>query len=308
MQIQRLRGLTVKELAKRSINEFSNDSMSTYAAALAFTVLFALFPFLIFLIALLGFLQLSAFFDWLINQARLVVPQQAMGQIEEVIRQIQQEQRPGLLSFGIIVALWSASSGIRALMDALNKAYDVEEARPAWKRYLLSVVYTIAFAVMLIAAAALMLLGPQVIGWLTDQIGLGQAFVIAWAWLRWPVAVALLIVATAIIYYAAPNADVPFRLITPGAIIAVVVWVLASLGFAFYIAHFANYSATYGSLGAVVILLFYFYISAMVLLFGAEVNGVIEDHAHPGPTPHAEEPGAEREAAPGQLRVKQRGE
>ncbi|HMQ30987.1 MAG TPA: YihY/virulence factor BrkB family protein [Chloroflexaceae bacterium] len=254
--------------------EFLDDDMGTYASALAFQVLLALFPFLIFLIALLGFLQLSAFFDYLREQSAVLLPDQASAQINQVIGEVEQREG-GLLSFGIILAIWAASGGVRGLMHALNIAYDVEEGRAAWKRMLLSVVYTVALAALLIAALALMILGPQVMGWIAAQVGLEQLFVTIWSWARWPVIILLLMIVVAMIYTALPNVRQPFRLITPGSVLAVLVWVVASLGFSLYVQNFANYSATYGSLGAVVILLFYFSLSSAVLLFGAELNAVL---------------------------------
>ncbi len=275
MRIPGLAGIGPGELGKRSVKEFLGDDMTTYAAALAYHVLFALFPFVIFLVALLGFLNIPQFFDWLLEQARTALPQQAAGQVEQVIRQIQGQAQGGLLSFGIIAAIWAASAGVRSLMNALNAAYDVQESRPAWKRYLLSILYTIGLAVMLIVAAGLMLIGPQVAEWIAGQVGLGNLFLTLWTWLRWPVAVLLLMLALAIVYYAAPNVSQPFRFITPGSVLAVIVWILASLGFSYYVSNFGSYGATYGSLGAVVVLLLYFFISSAVLLLGAEVNAEI---------------------------------
>ncbi len=288
MQIPGLAGIGPGELGKRSVKEFLADDMTTYAAALAYHVLFALFPFVIFLVALLGFLRIPQFFEWLVSQAQTALPPQAAEQVVQVIRQIEGQAQGGLLSFGIITAIWAASAGVRSLMNALNAAYDVEESRPSWKRYLLSILYTIGLAVMLIVAAGLMLIGPQVAEWIAEQVGLGNLFLTLWTWLRWPVAVILLMLAVAVIYYAAPNVDQPFRFITPGAVLAVIVWIIASLGFSYYVSNFGSYNATYGSLGAVVVLLFYFFISSAVLLLGAEVNSEVH-HAR------QEEPAQERE-------------
>ncbi len=281
MQIPGLRGIGPIELAKRSIKEFFGDDMTTYAAALAYHALLALFPFAIFLIALLGVLHIPGFFDWLLGQARTALPQDAYGRVEQVINQVRGQARGGLLSFGIVAALWAASSGVRSLMNALNAAYDVAESRPAWQRYPLSLLYTVGLAVMLILAAGLMLVGPRAAEWIAGQVGLSNVVVMLWSWLRWPIAALLLALAAAVVYYVAPNVDQPFRLITPGSVLAVVIWIAASLGFSFYVSNFGNYGATYGSLGGVVVLLLYFFISASVLLLGAEVNAVIY-HANEG--------------------------
>lgn len=269
------RGISSFELLKRTFKEFSNDDMTTYASALAYRGIFSLFPFLLFLIAMLGMLDLQNFFTWLREQVSLVLPPDALDLVNPVIDQMQ-EQKSGLLSVGILVALWSASVGIRSLMNAMNKAYDVKEGRPTWKLMLLAVGYTIGLAFILLAAAGLMVTGPQVMEWLAAQVGLKEIVVILWTWLRWPVIVILMMLVLALLYYVMPDVEQEFRFITPGSVLAVIVWIAASVGFGIYVQNFGNYDATYGSIGAVIVLLLYFYISAAVLLFGAEMNAVIE--------------------------------
>ncbi|MCQ4277072.1 YihY/virulence factor BrkB family protein [Stutzerimonas degradans] len=278
------RGIGFGTLLKRTIKEFSNDDMSTYASALAYRALFSLFPFLLFLMALLGFLNLSEFFAWLREQAALALPAVAMEQVNPVIDQLQQ-QKSGLLSVGILVALWTASAGFRSLMNAMNRAYDVDEGRPSWKLMLLSLLYTIGTAVILLASAGLMIVGPQVMEWLADLVGLKETIVLLWAWLRWPVVVFLMMLLVAVLYYVTPDVKQEFRFITPGSVLAVIVWIAASVGFGIYVQNFADYNATYGSIGAIIVLLLYFYISAAVLLLGAELNAVIEHHSVEGKDP-----------------------
>ena len=270
-----LRALPLKQVMIRTVKEFLDDEMSTYASALAYQMLFSLFPFLLFLIALIGFLHLPDFFSWLREQAAYVLPPQALDQVNPVIDQLQQS-KGGLLSVGIVVALWSASAGVRLMMSAMNAAYDVTEGRPAWKRIPLSVGYTVGFAGLLLTVAALMVLGPQVMSWIAGQIGMQDFIVTLWTILRWPLIVILLMISVALIYYVMPDVKQRFRFISPGSVLAVVVWILASLGFAFYVKNFADYNAMYGSIGAIIVLLLYFYISSSVLLLGAEMNAVIE--------------------------------
>ncbi|EXF47005.1 ribonuclease BN [Pseudomonas sp. BAY1663] len=284
MAILDTRGVGALTLLKRTFKEFSNDDMSTYASALAYRALFSLFPFLLFLMALLGFLHLPEFFAWLREQASLVLPPVALDQVNPVIDQLQ-EQKGGLLSIGILVALWTASVGVRSLMNAMNKAYDVQEGRPSWKLALLSLVYTVGIAVMLLLAAGLMVIGPQVISWLAEQVGLKDVVVLLWSWLRWPIAVLLMMLVVAVLYYVAPDVEQEFRFITPGSVLAVIVWIVASIGFGIYVQNFGNYDATYGSIGAIIVLLLYFYISAAVLLLGAELNAVIEHASAEGKDP-----------------------
>lgn len=275
MRIPGLEEISLFEFGRRIYRQFTTDRMTTFAAALSYSALFAIFPFIIFLVALLGFLHIPQFFTWILDQARSALPIDAYQRVEDVVTQIQNQPQRGVLSFGILAALWAASSGVRALMGALNVAYGVKETRHWWKRYIISVVYTLALVILLIAAAGLMLLGPQAMEWLANRVGMSHAFVVIWTWLRFPVLVVLLMLLAAVIYYAVPNIRQPFRFITPGAVFAVVIWVLASFGFSLYVSNFTNYSATYGSLGGIVVLLFYFYISAAVLLIGAEVNAEV---------------------------------
>ncbi|WP_248802590.1 YihY/virulence factor BrkB family protein [Pseudomonas sp. MWU13-2100] len=279
-----LRDLPLHRVMMRTVTEFVADEMSTYASALAYQMLFSLFPFLLFLIALIGFLHLPDFFTWLRMQSELVLPPQALDQVNPVIDQLQQS-KGGLLSVGIVIALWTASAGVRLMMSAMNAAYDVVEGRPIWKRFPLSIFYTVGIAVMLLAAAALMVLGPQVMSWLAGQIGMQEYVVTLWTWLRWPVVVLLLMFAVALMYYVMPDVKQKFRFITPGSVLAVVVWIVASLGFGYYVKTFADYNAMYGSIGAIIVLLLYFYISAAVLLLGAEMNAVIEHLSSEGKNP-----------------------
>ena len=278
MEIPGLHGLGVLELFKKSIIDFINDDLLTHASALAFQALFSVFPFIIFLVALLSFLDLSYFFEWLRQELQVFLPQASMDQVNQVLDQLQRP-REGLLSFGALFALWTASAAVRSTMHAMNIAFDVPEERPAWKRFPLSIFFTIGLAALLIVAAALLTIGPQAMQWLADRVGLGQVFVTVWAWLRWPVAFLILNLVIALIYYVSPNIEQKFRFITPGALLSVTIWILSSIGFNYYVTNFADYNAMYGSIGAVIVLLMYFFISSTILLYGAEINAVVQEHA-----------------------------
>ncbi len=262
----------------RSVKNFSADDMTVYAAALSYQLFFSLFPFIIFLLALLGLLNIPGFFDWLLKQSQTVLPGQASGLMKNIVEQIRGQAAGGALSLGAVLALWSASAAVRIAMHALNVAYKVED-RPAWKKFPLSLIYTALLAVLILAAAVLMLVGPQLATWIAEQVGLGSVFATVWTWARIPVAVVLLVLVAALVYYLFPNTDQPFRFVTPGAVLAVIVWVLASLGFSWYVSNFASYNATYGALAAVIVLLFYFFISSAILLFGAELNSEVYHQA-----------------------------
>lgn len=284
MRFRELRKISLFDLLKHSIQSFSAHNMTTYAAALAFNAIFALFPFLIFLITVLGFLHIPQFFDWLLDQARTALPAESYKMVENVITEVEGKSRGGVLSLSIVLAIWGASSGIRSLMTALNAAMGIEETRSPGRRYALSVIYTLGLAALLTASAALMLLGPRAIEWVADQAGLGSQFITVWTWLRWPVLTLLLLVTTTSIYALAPNTKRRHAFISPGAVLAVALWLVASIGFSLYVSHFGKYSATYGSLGGMVVLLLYFYLSSAVLLFGAEVDAQLQRLESQAPT------------------------
>jgi membrane protein len=279
-----LRGVSWWTIVRSTAIDFIDDELPTYASALAFQLFFSLFPFLLFLIALIGVLDAQPIFDWLHQQAALVLPPDALGLVDPVIAQLQTQQ-VGLFSIGILLALWTSSAAVRSTMAAMNRAYGVEDGRPAWKLVPLSLLYTVAIAAALLMAAALMVLGPQAMNWLAEWVGLEQTVVLLWTWLRWPVAVLMLVLVVAAVYYLAPDVEQEFRFITPGSVLAVVVWIAASLGFGYYAQNFADYNATYGSIGAIIVFLLYLYISSAVLLLGAELNAVIEHLAHEGKEP-----------------------
>ena len=290
------------EVSKRSIRKyFKHDNMSSHAAALAYRALFALVPFLALLVALAWFLGIGDFFtQWLSDQTSSALLGQTAELVEQWIKQSQFETPGGLLSGMVILAVWSVSSGVRTLTKALNVVHEVEESRPGWKRYGLSFFYALGLAIMVILATALLLIGPRVVERIVGVVGLEEVFISLWTWLRLPVALVLLMLSVSIVYWVFPNVNYSYRLVTPGAALAVIVWVLASLGFSFYLSNFANYSVVYGSLGVAFALLLYFYISAAVLLFGAEVNAAIhhytwdrhmqvEEHTIDHEAPEAEE-------------------
>ena len=271
------------EVSKRSIRQYLRHNMLEYSSALAYRALFALFPISVLVVALLEFLGISSgFFDWLIEWVRSTLREHYADVVEQWIEQSRYQSQGTLLPVSIVsmgIAIWSVSAGVRTLTKALNAVHEVEESRPGWKRYTLSFFYALSLAIVILFAAALLLIGPRVVEWIVGLVGLDEAFIALWNWLRLPVALVLIMLSVSIIYWVFPNVDQPYRLITPGAPLAVIVWLIASLGFSFYLANFANYSVIYGSLGAAFALLLYFYISAAVLLFGAEVNAAIHYYA-----------------------------
>jgi len=287
------------EPGERSIRKFFEHRMSTYAAALAYRGLFGLFPFVLILVVLASALGLADFIEQAHLQSSRQVPhqlepvvEQSREQIQPLERMIQQSQKQAggeLLIFGIAVALWSTSALARTLTEAFNTAYEVPETRPGWKRYALSLAFGPILALMVIVSVGMMLIGPRLIERLAELVGLDEVFVFLWGWLRFPVALFLLAVVVSLVYRYGPDAKQRFRSVGLGAALAVVLWAISSVGFSFYLANFADYGVTYGSLGAAVGLLLYLYLSASVVLLGAEVNAAIY-HALPDRMIEAEMP------------------
>lgn len=280
MKIPGFEGLNPLNVVVQAVRDYIDDDMNTYAGALSFRILLAIFPFLIFILTVLGALGLTDVFDWAVEEAENAFPSEIASELQEIIDQVRSGASGGLLSFGLIGAIWAAAGGIRSAMIAINAAYDVEDRRPIWKLYPMSILFTIGLALVLVASSMLLLLGPQAMEWLADQLGLGSVFITTWTWLRIPVALLLMAVSVALVYHFFPNVDQPFRIITPGSVIAVASWVIATIGFSIYLTSFSNLNAIYGSLGGVVVLLLYFFVSSITLLFGAEVNATIYQAAH----------------------------
>jgi membrane protein len=280
----------IRELGERSIRAFFFEHpMATYAAALAYRGLFGLFPFVLILVVLVGVLGFPDFFDRAMDQARTQSSRYVPQQLEPVVEPAREQVKPllgmidraekqaggKLLFFGVAVALWSVSAVARTLTEAFNVAYQVAETRRWWKQLVLSLAFGPVLAFVVIVAVALMLVGTQLVGSIAALVDLDELFVRLWGWLRFPVALLLLTVVLSVVYRFGPNAKQRFRSVVPGAALSVVLWAISSVGFSFYLANFANYGVTYGSLGAAVGLLFYLYLCASVVLFGAELNAAI---------------------------------
>jgi membrane protein len=280
-----LRGISTRELAKRAWRKVQEDNSTGRAAQLAFYLIFASFPFLLFLATLLGYIPIPNLMDRIMDYLAPLLPGEALTLIRDNLHQLVTNQKGGLLSFSIAAALWTASSAFVAIMDNLNRAYDVEEGRPFWKVRGVAILMTIGISAFIAVSMVLLIFGPQIGGWLASLIGLGSAFEIAWNILRWPVIVLLLILAMAIIYYFAPDVKQQWRWITPGSVFAVIVTIVASLGFSFYVNNFGSYNKTYGSIGTVIVFLTWLYIVGFVILIGGEINAVVEHSSPEGKDP-----------------------
>ena len=265
---------------KRTIREFQDDNLTDWAAALTYYSVLAMFPGLIVLVAILGLAgQHPDTTNALLDIVRDVGPASAVdtfrGPIESVVKS--NGGAGALLGVGLVGAVWSASGYVGAFIRASNAIYEVEEGRPFWMRRPLQIAITVAMVLLLaLVAISIVVTGPlaQSVG---DVIGLGDTAVTVWGIAKWPVIVVVVMAMFAVLYYVAPNVKQPsFRWVTPGGVLAVLAWMIASAGFAFYVANFGSYNKTYGSLAGVVVFLMWLWISNLALLFGAEFDAELE--------------------------------
>jgi len=272
----------IVELGRRSILRFFFEHpMATYSAALAYRGLFGLFPFLLILVMLVGAIGFPDLFDRAADHAPDYrrIPGQLEPVVEPAREQIQPllgmleraEQRAGskLLFFGVGVALWSVSAVARTLTEAFNVAYRVAETRRWWRQLAVSLAFGSILAPVVIVSVALLLIGPQLVRSMAELVDLDELFVCLWGWLRFPVALFLLGAELTVVYRFGPNARQRFRSVALAAALAVTLWTISSVAFAFYLANFANIGFAYGSIGAAVGLLLY--LCAAVVLLGAEL-------------------------------------
>jgi membrane protein len=274
----RREGLTFGELLRRVWGQILKNDVLGQAAELAFFFLLALFPLLILLINIFGyFAQSENLRSSLLEYFQRALPQPAFFLVRNTLDQITKGASGGKLSIGIIGTLWAASSGISALSDGLNRAYGIQDRRPWWKARLIAVGLTFLFTIFTVLSLLLILLGGEIGVLLAGRMGVERAFLWFWAVARWTLAFFFLLTVVHLLYRFAP--DIPewkWRWMTPGALVAVGVWMGTSLGFRIYLRYFNSFNATYGSLGAVVILMLWFYLTAIAILAGAEIDSQIE--------------------------------
>jgi membrane protein len=273
------------EVLKRTWQEANEVDVLGRSAQLAYYFFLALFPLLICVIAVLGvFAGKGAHVqDAVLDFLASVLPGSATTLVQKTLTEVDRGHATSKLSIGLVFSLWSASAGMSAIMDTLNAAYEVHEGRSFIKRNAVALGLTLAVAILLIAAVAIVLAGGP-----TAEAFSGGIVKIAIKIAQWPVAVALVLLGFALVYFFAPDVkEQKWHWITPGAIVGVALWLAVSFGLKAYLHFFDRYSATYGSLGAVIILLLWFYVSGASLLFGAEINSVIEDAAAAAGEPDA---------------------
>lgn len=267
-------GMSWKEFGVGLKDEVAKDNVTDLAATVTYYGVLALFPFLLFLVALASLVISPQQAEEIVRQLSEVAPGAVTDIVGQRIQQLGEQQNVGLLGFGALGALWAASNATLAVTRALNTCYDVQESRPFWKVRGLAVIVTVVASVLALAAALVAVAAAPV----AEAIGGPVGAVVTW--LRLPVAGVVMMLLWAIVYWALPDVQQSFRFISPGSIAGVLLWVLASWAFSRYVANFGSYDKTYGSIAGIIVLLLWMWISALVMLVGAEVNALIE-HASP---------------------------
>ena len=263
---------------RRTVSEFLGDECTDLAAALTYYAVLSLFPALIALVSILSLVGQASITESLIGLASDAVPEDAQKSLVPVIESLTTAPRPGIgLVIGLLTAVWTASNYVNAFSRAMNRMYEVAEGRPIWKLRPVTYALTVVMLLLVAVAGVILVVSGPVARTIGDAVGAGDAAVTVWSIAKWPVLLLLVIVAIALLYYVTPNVKQPkFRWISLGAVFAIVVGALASLGFGLYVANFSSYASTYGALAGIIIFLLWLWIMNLALLFGAEFDAELE--------------------------------
>lgn len=273
------------DFAKKLWREVDDDQVLNGAAALAYFLLLAVFPAAIFVLSLLPYLSIPHLQQAIMDLLNQILPPQSASLFEATVQRVVSSKSGGLLTFGVIFMIWSASTGVYAVMEQLNVAYDARDRRPYWKVRGIAILLMLLFIVLVIGSLSLAIFGGVVQSWLASMIGWSRPLLIFFAVLRWAIIGASLLLELAVMYRFGPDMKVKFRFISPGNVAGATLIVAASIGFRFYVSNFGNYDATYGSLGAIIILMLWLYLAGIALLVGCEINKILrlDTAAEPGP-------------------------
>lgn len=264
---------------KKTLREFGGDQCTDLAAALTYYAVLAIFPGLLAVVSLLGvFGQAGSTSDAILEIVRNLGSAQVADLLEGPIEQLTTSPAAGFaLVVGVLGALWSASGYVTAFSRAINRVYGIDEGRPIWKLRPAMLAITAFTVVAIVIALLILVLSGDVAETVGDVIGLGSTAVFVWSIAKWPVLAIIVVVIVAVLFYFTPNVKQPkFRWMSMGSLLAIAIWLIASVGFAFYVANFSNYNKTYGSLGAVIVFLLWLWITNLALLFGAEFDAEVE--------------------------------
>lgn len=266
---------TSKGFFKELLVRIQHADVTALGAQLAFFFLLSLFPLLIFMVTLLPYLNLpeEKLFEFLLTYA----PEEVYLLIDNTLDEVLSSQKNGgLLSVGILATIWSASNGMNALIKSLNRSYDLEETRPFFIARGISVIFTLLLMLLLIIALVLPIFGKQIGTILFSFFGYEEGFKQVWASIRWTIPPVMIFVVFMLMYWIAPNRKLYLKSVIPGAIFATLGWILVSFAFSLYVSSFANYSATYGSIGGIIVLMMWLYFSGTILMVGGQINAVMQ--------------------------------
>jgi membrane protein len=287
-------GLSWKDLGKRVWSEMNADDVWGRAAQLSYYFLLALFPLLLVMMALLGIFadKGTELRNNLIAYLAEVMPSSAGELVQKTVDELSASAGAGKVSFGLLATIWAASNGMGAISETLNTAYNVKESRPYWKTRLVAIGLTVALALLIVTALVLLLYGFQIADAIAAWAGLSTAFTFTWKIAQWPIILFFILLGFNLIYYFGPDLkQQEWKWVTPGAAIGVLLWLLVSFGFKTYLSFSNSYSATYGSLGGLIIMMLWFYFTGMAILIGGEINSEIENAAAKAGDPEAKEKG-----------------
>ncbi|HTO97410.1 MAG TPA: YihY/virulence factor BrkB family protein [Myxococcales bacterium] len=280
-------GMVLRKLAVRLRDNAATDR----AAQLSYYFVFALFPFLFTLVTLAAYLPVKGAIGQLMARLDPLMPDEAMQLIRSQLHALATEQRPRLLTLGLLLALWSASRGVDALRTSLNLSYDVKESRPWWKVQAIALIVTVATSALMLLAISGLALGSSLGVWLADKLHVDQSWAVLWGWLRWPITALGVMLVLALLYYFLPDVKQEWRFITPGSLVGTLLWLLLTWGFSLYAENFGSYDKTYGAIGGVIVLMTWFFITGLVFILGGELNAVVEHASAEGKAPGARAPG-----------------
>lgn len=276
----RIRG--IQQAVIRAYWDVDRHHILQASAALSYYFVLSVFPGLIFLSAVMGFIPLPALFNHVLTLMARLLPSDAMAMVYSVLQDVLVSHRARWLSFGMIGTIWVGSSAFAAMIEALDIAYDVQDNRPYWKTRLLSVGLAAMSGGLLLIALVTMILGPRFGDWLSAQLSLSNVFASIWPIAHWTIAIGFSVLAVEFIYFLAPNVKQRFLAMLPGAILSVGVWNGLSYLLGIYVRHFANYNRTYGTLGGFIALMIWMYWTSFVLLLGAELNSELAKESAKG--------------------------
>ena len=285
--------ISLWQLVRRTFSEVMADDVMGMAGQLAYFFVLALFPALIFFVSLVAYLP-GDMPNQLVVSLRPLLPPAVIEVVQDQIDKLTSAEPHGFLTFGLLFAIWSSSAALIAITSTLNRAYDIDEGRPWWKVRLVAILLTLALATVVVVALGLLILGPMLAAKIGAVFGFGPTFVTAWNIARWPVIFLLVSFGIALVYYHAPDAEQDWIWITPGSILATILWIAASIGLQTYLRLAGSFAETYCALGGAMVLLLWLYVTGIAILVGGEMNAEIEHASPDGKAPGEKVPGQRR--------------